>query len=84
MTDVGRVVSERPCIICETPTTDRSQPYNDPRCAEWLPRALRRNQARARPKAVSQVVAEAIELGHPVPPELWWAVRNLQRAATDD
>lgn len=59
----------RACIICETPTMDRSAPYNDPRCSDWLPCALRRNAGRARPKPEGPIIAEGIEKGCPVTAE---------------
>lgn len=83
MGQTQRRLKPRPCIICGTPTLDRASQYKDPRCNEWLPCALRRNQQRARPKPVSTIVAEAIEKGHPVPHELEWAVRRLERARAD-
>ena len=83
MSQNPRRLKPRPCIICGNPTLDRPGQHKDPRCADWLPCALRRNQQRARPKPVSKIVAEAIEKGHPIPPELEWAVRRLERARTD-
>lgn len=79
----ARRLKPRPCIICGTPTLDRAGQYKDPRCSEWLPCALRRNEQRARPKPVTKIVAEAIEKGLAIPPELYWAVRRLERARAD-
>lgn len=56
----------RPCIICGTPTMDRSAQYNDPRCSTWLPCALRRNEGRKRPKPREQIIEQAREAGHPI------------------
>jgi len=72
----ARPLMSRPCIVCGTPTLDRSEPHRDPRCAQWLPCALRRNAARARPRPVTVIVAEAIELGHPVPREVLVAMKH--------
>jgi hypothetical protein len=78
MTQRVRQLKPRPCIICGIPTLDRESQYRDPRCAEWLPCALRRNAGRARPKPEAVVVTEAIKLGHPLPQEV------LSRAETSD
>jgi hypothetical protein len=58
----------RPCVVCGTPTLDRSHPHYTPRCAVWLPCGLRRNAGRARPRPEIEVIAQALELGHPVEP----------------
>ena len=83
MSQSPRPLKPRPCIICGTPTIDRAGRYNHPRCSEWLPCALRRNQGRARPKPVSKIVAEAIEKGIAIPTELGWVVRRLERASAE-
>lgn len=63
-----RSLKSRPCVVCGTPTLARSHPYNTPRCAVWLPCALRRNAGRARPRPETEVIAQPLELGHPVEP----------------
>jgi hypothetical protein len=60
-----RFLKARPCVVCGTQTLDRSGPYNTPRCAVWLPCALRRNAGRSRPRLESEVVAKALARGHP-------------------
>ena len=82
MSQNPRRLKPRPCIICGTPTLDREGQYKHPRCSEWLPCALRRNQQRARPKPVSKIVAEAMRTGT-LSSELEWAVRRLERARAD-
>lgn len=62
----GRQPKPRACVVCGALTLDRSGRYSTPRCAKWLPCALRRNAGRARPRPESEVIAEALKLGHPV------------------
>lgn len=86
MTPSGRR-KPRSCVVCGTPTLDRTPPYNTPRCTtgefHWIECAMRRNQDRARPKPPSAVVAEARSHGHPVPPALLIYERIAEARSAD-